>query len=201
MFFRDTYIDFWKEYAIDKVYLVKLGLFLVRFTNVSDQLEFLQREAFYFDRKSFIVKPWNPQMDLDVKAITPLPIWVQFPELDLKYWGVVGLSKIGSSLGIPQKTDKYTKETTMLQYARTLIDMPLQENFSEYIKFLNDHDVLVRQRVRYEWTPTKCAHCETFGHLEEDYRKKSKVRKEWRPVIRPTQAENPQKSNCKTVKT
>jgi len=66
-------------------------------------------------------------------------------------------------LGIPIKTDKYTKEKTLLKYARLLIDISLDYAFLEYIEFVNDHDVLVRQKVKYKWKPTKCGHCRMFG--------------------------------------
>ncbi|KAJ8419310.1 LOW QUALITY PROTEIN: hypothetical protein Cgig2_009221 [Carnegiea gigantea] len=57
------------------------------------------------------------------------------------------LSKIGSILGIPLKTDKYTKEKSMLRYARLLVEMQLEGQFLEYIEFANDKNVLIRQKV------------------------------------------------------
>ncbi|KAJ8419993.1 hypothetical protein Cgig2_031557 [Carnegiea gigantea] len=61
-------------------------------------------------------------------------------------------------LGIPLKTDKYTKEKSMLKYARLLVEMPLDGNFPEYIEFVNEKNVLIRQKVKCEWLPLKCSH-------------------------------------------
>ncbi|KAJ8424375.1 hypothetical protein Cgig2_033992 [Carnegiea gigantea] len=67
----------------------------------------------------------------------------------------------------------------MLKYARFLIETNLEGPFSEYIEFINDNEVLVRQQVKYEWLPIKCDHCHMFAHVGED-----PTRKEWRPVQR-----------------
>ena len=60
------------------------------------------------------------------------------------YWGTSSLSKIASSLGIPLKTDKYTKDKSMLKFARVLIDIPLGGDFPAHVDFVNDKGVLVR---------------------------------------------------------
>ncbi|KAJ8419762.1 LOW QUALITY PROTEIN: hypothetical protein Cgig2_030064 [Carnegiea gigantea] len=95
-------------------------------------------------------------MDINTKTLVSLPIWVRFLELDIKHWGLDSLSKIGSVLGIPIKTDKYIRDKYFLRYARLLIEMQLQDNFQE---FVNEHNVVVRQKVEYEWKPTKCSFC------------------------------------------
>ena len=53
-------------------------------------------------------------MEINTDAIASLPIWVQFPKLDIKYCVLNSLSKLSSMLGIPLKTDKYTKDKVML---------------------------------------------------------------------------------------
>ena len=86
-------------------------------------------------------------------------------------------------LGIPIKTDRITKEKTALKYACTLSEMKLNDSFPEYIDFISDEDVIVRQAVRYEWKPIKCDHCNMIGHEEAECRRKSSW-KEWRVVIK-----------------
>ncbi|KAJ8443420.1 hypothetical protein Cgig2_024197 [Carnegiea gigantea] len=54
----------------------------------------------------------------------------------------------------------------------------------EYIELVNEYKVVVRQRVEFEWKPTRFNHCKMFGHTEEDCRKKVATRIEWRPVNR-----------------
>ncbi|KAJ8429249.1 hypothetical protein Cgig2_026285 [Carnegiea gigantea] len=47
----------WGNYWIDKVSLVRPGLFLVRFDRIHEQQEVINKGVFYFNRKPFIVKP------------------------------------------------------------------------------------------------------------------------------------------------
>ncbi|KAJ8419506.1 hypothetical protein Cgig2_021433 [Carnegiea gigantea] len=69
----------WAAYAIDKVCLVRAGLFLVRFKNLEEQLDVVNKRVYYFARKPFIVKPWNAEMEINTEEICSLPIWVQLP--------------------------------------------------------------------------------------------------------------------------
>ncbi|KAJ8423185.1 LOW QUALITY PROTEIN: hypothetical protein Cgig2_026633 [Carnegiea gigantea] len=123
----------WAKLAIDKTILVRKGAFLVRFGNIGE------KGVYYFDSKPFIVKGWNPEMDMQTESIISLPLWVQLPALD----GADSLSKIGSALGIPLKTNCFAKDRTMLRYAKLLIDVSLDSPFPEFIEFFNDNDVLV----------------------------------------------------------
>ncbi|KAJ8421822.1 hypothetical protein Cgig2_000991 [Carnegiea gigantea] len=71
-------------------------------------------------------------------------IWKSY-DPDKVVLGPDSLSKLGSIIGITIKTDKYTKENSMIQYARLLIDIPLNGAFPIYIEFVNDMDVVVRK--------------------------------------------------------
>ncbi|KAJ8443060.1 LOW QUALITY PROTEIN: hypothetical protein Cgig2_004265 [Carnegiea gigantea] len=155
--------------GIDKIIQVRKGVFLVRFGNLQDKQLVKKHGVYYFDAKPFLVKGWNPETDMHIETIKFIPLWVQFPNLNLKYWGAESLSKIGSILGIPIKTDRYAKEKSVIQYAGLLIDIPLEGPFPDFIEFFNDNDVL---QVRYEWKPTKCTYCHMFGYEEELCKKK-----------------------------
>ena len=127
---------------------------------------------------------------MNIDTIASLLIWVQLPELDIKYWGLQCLGKIGSIFDIPLKTDKYTKEKSMLKYARLLLKMPLEGLFPEYIEFANEKDVIIRQKVVYEWKPIKCTHCQIFKHTKEACRKLVPQRQEWRAKVPQAASQN-----------
>jgi len=46
-----------------------------------------KKGMYYFDSKTFLVKGWNPKMELHTESIKSLPLWIQLPDLDIKYWG------------------------------------------------------------------------------------------------------------------
>jgi len=115
-------------------------------------------------------------MDLKTEEIKSLPNWIQLPDLDVKFCGSENLSKIGSILGIPLMRDEYTRDKSMIKYARLLIDISLDGQFPDYIEFFNEHETLVRQQVVYEWKPIKCFHYKMFGHEESHCKKKHRSR-------------------------
>ena len=66
--------------------LIKKGLYLVRFMDYQDVVAVTQKGL--FDDKPFIVKAWTPKMEINTDAIASLPIWLQFRELDIKFWAL-----------------------------------------------------------------------------------------------------------------
>ncbi|KAJ8433398.1 LOW QUALITY PROTEIN: hypothetical protein Cgig2_028998 [Carnegiea gigantea] len=108
--------------------MVRKWLFIVRFATDQDKLEVTHWGIYFFDNKPFV---------LNVDSIPSLPLWVQFLELDIRYWGCDSLSKLGSLIGMPIKIDKYIKEKEFLNYARMLIKVPMAGPFTELIEFVN----------------------------------------------------------------
>ncbi|KAJ8423089.1 hypothetical protein Cgig2_023116 [Carnegiea gigantea] len=121
----------WANYEVKRVIQVRKGVFLVRFGNLQDKMAVEKRGVYYFDSKPLLVKGWNLEMDLNTKAIKSLPLWVQFPNLDIKYWGFESLSKIGSIVSFPIKTNRYTKEKSMIKYTRLMEWREVQKHPSD----------------------------------------------------------------------
>ncbi|KAJ8433396.1 hypothetical protein Cgig2_028996 [Carnegiea gigantea] len=145
--------------------------------DVAEEIEYWQQSIFcsvlganppFEVMQGFIKRIWSA---LDIDKI-----------IHVRGGGADSLSKIGSLLGIPIKTDRFTKERSVIRYARLLIDIPLNSSFPKFIEFFNDNELLIRQHVVYEWKPVKCSHCHMFGHKEPVCKKKNVVRKEWRKV-------------------
>ncbi|KAJ8430097.1 hypothetical protein Cgig2_022699 [Carnegiea gigantea] len=140
----------WSAFEIDRILMVKRGMFLVRFLNLEDKQAVEKRGMHFFDNKPLLVKGWNAALDF--------------------------------LLGIPLKTDKYTKERASIRYARLLIEMPLEGPFLQHVEFANEHDMIIRQPVNYEWLPPKCTHRQMFGHEAEHCKKKAGTKRLWRPI-------------------
>ena len=83
---------------------------------------------YFFSSESFIILAWNPELHINAEAISSLPILGQFLDFDIKYWGI-RLDQ-NSLLGIPFKINKYP--------------------FPRIFEFVNDFDVVVRQKVKFE---------------------------------------------------
>ena len=75
----------WSDFTIDKVLLIKKDLYLVRFNKRQAAMTVAQKGVYYFDQKPFTIKAWTPKMAMNINVITSLPLWIQLPELDIKY--------------------------------------------------------------------------------------------------------------------
>lgn len=51
-----------------------------------------------------------------------MPIWIQLPSLNLKYWGEICLFKLVKGIGQPLKLDQATQSKDRLLYARVLVE-------------------------------------------------------------------------------
>ncbi|XP_056698498.1 uncharacterized protein [Spinacia oleracea] len=175
----------WKKYNVDKVVLVKKGVFLVRFLTM-DMRDNVTSGHFFFDNKPMVVKPWTMDMDMEKEDLKSVPIWIQL-RLNFKYWGEKSMFKIVSQLGTPIKRDSATVSRDKLQFARVLVDMPISKSLPDQISFMNEHNELIQVPVTYEWRPTVCTNCKQVGHLTIDCRhaktKKIWVQKKQQPLI------------------
>ncbi|XP_021838838.2 uncharacterized protein [Spinacia oleracea] len=141
----------WKKFNVDKVVLVKKGIYLVRFLTM-DMRDKVTSGHFFFDSKPMIVKPWSVDMDTEKEEI--------------------------KSLGKPIKRDATTVSRDKLQYARVLVDMPITQNLPDKVSFMNEHGELVQVPITYEWRPTVCDNCKLVGHSTIECRK-GKTKRIW----------------------
>jgi hypothetical protein len=54
-----------------------------------------------------------------------MPTWVRFPNLPLRYWTPLCLSKLASVIGKPIHYDEPTSNKSRLSYGRVLIEVDL----------------------------------------------------------------------------
>ncbi|VFQ96623.1 unnamed protein product [Cuscuta campestris] len=125
---------------------------------------------------------WIPGSEVNLAELLNIPIWIQLPDLELRFWSLNALSKIGSLIGKPLRADKSTVQKSKMSYARLQVKVRMKQEFPEVIYFADGKDRIISQRVKYEWCPIVCSHCEGLGHNEEKCRKKTAPRQQkvWR---------------------
>ncbi|RAL44517.1 hypothetical protein DM860_011794 [Cuscuta australis] len=84
----------WKDYKIEDVNYLKEGQYVVCFSQIEERDEILKRKYYYFDNKPVYVQAWSPGNQIDITGLKDVPIWVQFPGLNMKYWSSTGLRKV-----------------------------------------------------------------------------------------------------------
>ncbi|XP_056697530.1 uncharacterized protein [Spinacia oleracea] len=171
----------WKHLNVDKVIMVKRGVFIVRFLTMDSRDKVLNGH-YFFDSKPLIMKPWDSDMDMDKEEVKSVPIWVQL-KLGFKYWaggggGERALFKIISQIGKPIKRDQATINRDKLQFARVMVDVPLSKELPDCISFRDENGLMVKVGLYYEWRPTLCSKCKMIGHLQEECRQ-GKTKRVW----------------------
>lgn len=167
----------WGNHGIERVVAKGEGVFIVRFESTIERDEVLAKRVYFFDKKPMVMKPWRLGEEVNKGEVVEIPIWVQFPKPDLRFWGSKGLSKVASILGKPLKADKFMKEKKLVNYARVLIDIDITKEIPETVTIVDDLGEIIKQKVELEWQPIKCSKCSMFGHKDSDCRKG--VRRVW----------------------
>ena len=166
------------EKNVDKVIPVKKGVFLIRFLNVETKEEALRSSHLMFDRRPVFVKQWEDGMDFD-ESFNRIPIWIQMPNLPLKFWGENCMKKIVGLVGRPIKADSATSSKERIAFARFLVEMNIHDVYPEQIEFMDEKGNLIFQSIKYEWRPLYCSKCKGLGHTGDKCKTKE-VRQEWR---------------------
>ena len=74
-----------------------------------------------FDNKSFVNKPWTPEMSTDKNSQSSMPVWIQLPKLKVEYRNEGSLKKITGILGKIIKINNVTRQKARLRFVRVLV--------------------------------------------------------------------------------
>ncbi|XP_021845308.2 uncharacterized protein [Spinacia oleracea] len=132
---------------------------------------------YFFDSKPLIVKPWDQDLDMDKEEVQVVPIWIQL-KLNFKYWSEKALFKIVSQVGKPIKRDYATTCRDKIQFARDMVEVPMEKILPDHLFFMDEHGEKVKVDLRYEWKPTLCNKCKMVGHAEAECRQGNSRKKE-----------------------
>ena len=91
-------------------------------------------------------------MDLKKEEVKKVSIWIQLPNLDLKYWGRGEcLMKLTAGIGNFIKFSQATFNSDRLIFARIMIEVAMNQSFPDAVWFENEKGVNIAQEVMYEW--------------------------------------------------
>ncbi|XP_074298351.1 uncharacterized protein LOC141629211 [Silene latifolia] len=175
----------WSGFAIDKISFMTNGIFIVRFKTKEHQQKALDYGPLMFDSKPVIVNEWRPEACLVKHDVQVIPIWVKLQGLDIKFWGMNSLKKIGGSIGKVLKCDENTSRRNFLSFPRLLIEVKRDQDFPKDIVFVDELGKDQCVQVEYEWLPISCLKCKGIGHSQEQCKidsKKAAPKKVWKPM-------------------
>ncbi|KAK1326701.1 hypothetical protein QJS10_CPA01g02458 [Acorus calamus] len=98
-----------------------------------------------------------------MERLETIPIWIRFPQLHLHLWGKRMLSKLASVVGTPLYMDSSTATRSRIEFARICVEISASSTLPDSIH-LKEDGILREVNVEYEWKPSPCKSCNTFGH-------------------------------------
>ncbi|GJS94077.1 putative RNA-directed DNA polymerase [Tanacetum coccineum] len=146
-FANTAYCFFWES-----VWLTLLVLTILGTLSSMDGLDKMLENCPWFIRNNlFILKMWNPDVNLLKEDVGNVPVWVK-----LHVVLVTAFSEDG-----------------LLSYARELIkvraDVELKDNIVvDMPKLVGEGSYTCNLRVEYEWKPPRCACYKVFGHVQDE---------------------------------
>jgi len=127
-------------------------------------LDVLGGGPYFVFGRPLILKVMLEYFDFTASDKVQLPIWVRFPNLPLKCWSSICLSKIASMFGNPIQCDAPTTSMTRLSYARVLIEVDLLLDLPTSINIVLTNGSSLSQQVMYESLPHLCKQCRVLRH-------------------------------------
>ena len=76
----------WKT-DVDKVGMIAHGVFIIIFHSEELRDKAIGGGFIFFDKKPFIMQPWNPVDNFTRRKVDEVPTWIQLKGLEIKYWG------------------------------------------------------------------------------------------------------------------
>uniref|UniRef100_A0A803PA00 DUF4283 domain-containing protein n=1 Tax=Cannabis sativa TaxID=3483 RepID=A0A803PA00_CANSA len=168
----------WRD-KVDRVKMFSYGIFLIRFHSIEVRDQILNGGYIFFNRRSIIMKPWDPNTNFKKEDVKCVPIWIQLEDLKLKYWGQKSLFKIVRQLGKPLMVDSVTKERERLNYPRILIEVLMDQHMPDMLEFENEFGSNTSVGIKYEWKPVSCSHRFSVGHSAADCKKNVVTKQQW----------------------
>uniref|UniRef100_A0A6N2MAS7 DUF4283 domain-containing protein n=1 Tax=Salix viminalis TaxID=40686 RepID=A0A6N2MAS7_SALVM len=155
----------WRSCGLENVTTMSNGFMLFRFKTEAEMQDVMERGPWLFGGKAIVLQQWHPGFKFDKNKISKLPVWIRLHGLPFPLWSQEGLSLAASMVGRPLSCDAQTYNCQRLEFARLCVEidaaLPKVTSF-EVVSHLSFDPITVE--VEYEWLPSHCASCKTYGH-------------------------------------
>ncbi|KAJ6968624.1 hypothetical protein NC653_036570 [Populus alba x Populus x berolinensis] len=140
------------------------GWLLFDFSSEFAMLDVLGSGPYAIFGRPLVLQIMPEFFDFQFTEITSMPTWVRFPNLPLRCWNNICLSKIASMVGKPIHCDSPTAQMSRISYARVLIEIDLFSELKTSVNVMLPNGTLLVQNLVYESLPRFCKHCKSMGH-------------------------------------
>ncbi|KAJ6377648.1 hypothetical protein OIU78_027975 [Salix suchowensis] len=155
----------WGPHGLEQVLTMADGFFIFHFKLEEVVTEVIERGPWMIGGKHIILQKWTPDFQFDRSKVTKLSVWIRLRGLPLSLWTKQGLSLAASMAGKPLSCDEQTINCRHLEFARLCVELNVGLPFVHHFDIDSPlKDEPLRVNVEYEWKPTRCDGCKSFGH-------------------------------------
>lgn len=163
------------------------GFFFFCFESENHMNNIIEGGPWLFAGQPLFLERWKEGMSLEKHNHKEVPIWVKFRNLPIEYWTQEGLSMVASSVGRPLYPDAFTSSMARLDYARVCVVVNINSKFQDHVFMLlpsasGEYNGTRKILIEYEWRPSICSLCESFGHKDAQCPLAKKVVQRPKPV-------------------
>ncbi|KAK1257342.1 hypothetical protein QJS04_geneDACA022597 [Acorus gramineus] len=161
--FLDFLYRIWNPKGSLEVLMREDGFFIAKFSNEEDLMNAMEGGPWLMAGHSIVLRRWSRGMRMEMEGLETTPIWIRFPALPVHMWGTRLISKLASAIGKPLYMDTATANRSRITFARVCIEISAHSDLLDSILYREEgiwKDIL----VEYEWKPSPCPACSTFGH-------------------------------------
>ncbi|KAJ6287732.1 hypothetical protein OIU76_028879 [Salix suchowensis] len=155
----------WTRYGMEQVLSMDDGFLIFQFKTEEAITKVIEKGPWMFGGKNIILQKWTPTFQFDRSKISKLSVWIRLKGLPLPLWTKQGLSMAANMVGKPLSCDEMMINCRTLDYVRLCVeldaDLPFIHHFEVECPLLGEP---LRVNVEYEWKPSRCESCKSFGH-------------------------------------
>ena len=140
------------------------GWLVFEFLSESAMLDTLGGGPYAVYGRPLILQVMPDFFDFSPPDLTKIPLWVRFPNLPIRCWTPLCLSKLASVIGKPLYCDAPTYAKSKLSYARVLIEIDLLGVLPDLVSVQLPNGSTLGQQVLYESLPRFCKNCASMRH-------------------------------------
>jgi len=159
------------------------GWLIFAFSSETEMLEIMGEGSYYVFGQPLILKVMPNFFDFQSIDMTKVPTWVRFPNLPLRCWTPICLSKIASMIGKPIHYDGPTANMTWLSYARVLIEVDLLLDLPTSVNVVLSNGTSLPQQVIFESLPCFYKKRQVLGHSTTTCNKGTSSKRKKRPLL------------------
>ena len=153
------------------------GWLIFEFLSETAMLNTLHMGPYSVFGRPLILQIMPEFFDFTPPVLTHVLIWVRFPNLPIRCWTPLCLSKLASVLGKPLRCDAPTISKTKLSFDRVLIEVHMVNTPPDLITVQLPNGSILGQRVIYKSLPRYCRSCASMGHSTSSCQNGSSKRK------------------------